>query len=956
MVKFAQRMRLRLCRMIGAMLILFLMTTGALADGVMPSMPEPPEKPIFWQLTRIEQIPDVAKSGGYGVTFDVTGLDIDLSDALMAEALLEAADAPVPKVRLTIRRGDNVMEHAYTWTALPIFLAKNSEYEIALTASETSAPAGKTPNSLLSAAFQGESRLRISAGGYSGHQSEGTLVFSTAKGVYEDGTFAITMTIRDVNEMFQFRAKYTYEMMNGIKPVPTPAPGFIAHTVPRDAVPSFYEAVPGKSGLYRIITAPSQFRAYGEVSGSRPMFFPADAEGNVEMNAKPVSDAGDFANFVQGFYPETPDAVPPEYRVIEEGVYGFTARDGQTLFRAYGRLDGEEPAFYPYDPLGRIEPSAGPLVPADDYAENVSGFGPAMPQETVPFYVLAGPGQYTFADRQGKTHYRMYGRLNGQEPAYYETDKNWQLAEGGAAISPDDDFATHIQGFDAVLPEQLPAFYQDMGDGQYAIVDRYGQAHHRVYGVLDGAEPAFYPANALGEIMADEDPIVPDEDYDDLIAGFISTKITESIPAFYRNTDVPGVYTFTDKSGTVRYRTFGQLDGGALAFYPCDEQGDVARGALPIDPASDLTALPSPAFVAKAPSDPPTFYEAMQGREGLFAFVGRDGQEELRVYGGFGADMPHYYAADASGRPIAGTEPVNPHQDFIDHIEGFEKIAADPAPEQYHAVEGTEGLYTFDAPGGAIYRVYGSLDRQEPQFYALDDEGNPADVIDPSLDIPVMPTPYAAVIATPVPRGEGAAAVSRDVQALPEATFYARAVQEMQAVDGSGGTIVRVQAAQPEAMATQQTSHVVSTEAPADSVQTIARQAATVAAQGSDALSTGEPKTEQTSGQPVDGVDAKDADASPTGSAGPADGTDPADGKPEDSKTQVPPAEETPAVTEVEDVTQAPSEDVKPEPTGNVDAQPEESSGSNTVVIAGIVAAVVILGAGGLMFRARRKK
>src|SRR5699024_1102682 len=106
--------------------------------------------------------------------------------------------------------------------------------------------------------------------------------------------------------------------------------------------------------------------------------------------------------FVRGFVPDTPDpSVVPDYYVYDEesGLYCFVTRDGETLYRAWGRMDGREPAFYPADAEGRVAADAQPVDTAAEYDALVAGFGATDVPQEVPIYNEISEGLYAFEDR-----------------------------------------------------------------------------------------------------------------------------------------------------------------------------------------------------------------------------------------------------------------------------------------------------------------------------------------------------------------------------------------------------------------------------------------------------------------------------------------------------------------------------------------------------------------------------
>jgi hypothetical protein len=715
-------------------LLVFCLAFGgiALADARMPLMPAPPTTPVYWQLTRIALEPSVAPAGGYEVRYETAHLPLDLSDPLMLESQLASGESDfTPQITITIQKGETAMAHTYRWTALPVYLTPNTTYPISLTAE------GETPayevNSLLGAYMQGEPIARISAGAYTGHPAAAEWVIDTAKAPYYiDGSLVLSFVLRDVNDMFRLRVEYTYEMAGGAKPMPTPVPGFVAVPVEPGVVPSYYIAVPGQDGLWTITTQPEQYRAYGVMTGEGPNFFPADANGAVRMDEPPVTPEADYAQYVEGFVPWMPDTVPAVYSDLGDGLYGLITRDGETLLRAYGRINGGAPAFYSADAITQSD--AAPIDPAADYETFVRGFGAAAADALPPHYRLAAENLYALTTRDGQTIYRVYGRLDGAEPAFYASDDQGNLLDP-APVDPDADFIAYIKGFTPATPDAIPAFYEKVGDALYALTDREGNPVYRAYGVKDGAAPAWYAADAAGQVAEDAAPIAEAADFEAYIAGFEPIAMADA-PYYYELTEQDSLFSFVDLSGAVQYRAYGSLNRGEAAYYPADANGAVAPDALPVQPAADLMSMPAPTFRAQAaPAELlPAFYAPVEETTGLYSFADREGNPVYRLYGGYGRQMPQFYPATAQGLLAEGAEAIDPAQDFVDYIEGFAPATPDVIPAFYKKV--IDALYELpDREGDPVYRIYGAYDRGAPAFYPADAEGNPIESMPPVAEV-----------------------------------------------------------------------------------------------------------------------------------------------------------------------------------------------------------------------------
>ena len=638
-------------------------SVSAVSDGAMLRMPGPPSSAIYWQLTRIDQTPEVTPASGYQVDYQAAGLSIDLTDPLMAESLLDKGEPSYqPEVNFSISKDEETLiEHQYTWTAPPIYMEPGGVYPI--TVKSRANHTHNRLNSRVSPYVLDEPQGRASADGYNNYPD--SLTFNiTTDDLLRDGRIITSIVIRDEHEMFKYRVDYTYEMKEGAKPRPTPFPGFLPVDLVRGGAPAYYDEVPGVEGLWRVTTAPDEYRAFGSMNGGEPRFYPADAEGNVEMGVRPADLTDDFMSYVQGFVPTTPAEVPPWYHEITEGVYGFTSRDGRQITRAHGRVDGAPDAFYPMvgDPavVSTIE---GPVDPEQDFVDFIDGFGAAIPPEAVSHYQQSG-NVYSFTGRDGFPQHRVYGRLNGAEPAYYPSTEDGTIISE-VPVDPQTDFDAYIKGFDAAEPAAIPKYYRQADEGLYYVLERDGTPQYRVFGVLDGEAPAFYPADASGNRLEGAPPVLPEDDFDAYIAGF-EPGTPADVPQFYNETDVPGVWAFQDVDGQTHYRAYGSLNRGEPAFFPSDAEGNAAVDALPVNPASDLLILPPPpVFSAVTPDNPPDFYAPVQGYPGVYSFVDENGDTAYRVYGGYDDEVPAFYPSNASGEMVEDAEPVNVEDDEL---------------------------------------------------------------------------------------------------------------------------------------------------------------------------------------------------------------------------------------------------------------------------------------------------
>ncbi|MDL2317922.1 hypothetical protein LJC74_02345, partial [Eubacteriales bacterium OttesenSCG-928-A19] len=415
---------------------------------------------------------------------------------------------------------------------------------------------------------------------------------------------------------------------------------------------------------------------------------------------------------------------------------------------------------------GIVGHDAQPVDPDADYTEHIAGFGAAKPTEPVRHYEEISEDLYGFTGRDGVTRYRVYGRYNGRVPAYYEADEQGALAGDAKPLDPMDDFESYIRGFDAAAPENAPAHYTPVTESIFAIEDRDGEILHRVFGVKDGEEPAYYASDERG-VLLDESAgaIDPEDDFENYVAGFIPVDKADA-PKYYEATEVPGVWAFLDKDGNSHHRAYGSLNRGEPAFYPSDALGNVERDALPVQPASDLAIMPMPTFTAQTPQAAPIHYSIVPEHEGLYSFTGKDAKVVHRVYGAYPNEAPAYYDATETGEPrVPYSDPIEPDAEYQEHFGAFEPKTPEEIPQRYGPVAENESLFTFENhQKEPVYRVYGELDAGDPAFYPADEQGSITSgaKVDPAEDLQRNIAPIiSSTVITPAPSPEETDPVQR---------------------------------------------------------------------------------------------------------------------------------------------------------------------------------------------------
>lgn len=858
------------------LLVMCMFASCAYADAYMPVYTEAPSAPVYWQMTKIELEPQIRTKGGFTAEYAAEGFALDLSDPLMAESIANAGESD-PVVSLTIENSARAQRQSYEWTPLPVYLEPGQHYAIEITGE--SAENTEKLDSLLSVNQQGEQVLRVSAGGYNDRPASAVYDLTP---LYTD-EMVVSFVVRDVNDMFRLRVAYTYEMVEGMRPYPTPMPGFVATEAPAE-IPSFYEPVEGKEGLWRVSTKPDEYRAYGVMSGEGPNFFPADENGNVVMNETPVTPQQDYDSFVAGFVPWTAENEPAAYTKEANGTYSFVTRDGATEHRAYGRMNGGEAAFYPSDENGAVADDAQPTTPEADFDAYQKGFGAAQPQEAPAAYAENG-SVYAFTGRDGVTRYRVYGRKDGEAPAWYPCDENGVVAEDAPPVTAEEDFAAFYEGFETARADGVPRYYfSTKFPSVFMFEDGEGVTHYRVYGSKDRGEPAWYPCDGTGNVAGDALPVDPASDLATIPAPKFVPVEPQEVPAYYERV-AEGVYAVTDREGSRLYRVYGDYDSylsAGNAWYPCDENGAVADGAQPVDPAQDYADYVE-GFIAEEPEQVPTYYELSEN--GVYAVEKRDGTKDYRVYGRLNGAPAAWYSADENGAVLdAQGAPIDPYDDFVAHVQGFAPATPDDIPAHYTA--GENGVYAYTNPDGVTeYRVFGSRDRGENVWYPADENGellenaeplNPEDEIlttlplidaDPVVD--AMPEATEAATEAPAPQSEPTA------QTAPEAVTATAEPTEVPAPQSEP----TVEIAEPIV-----TAEAEPTEAPAvtvDSVPAIATVTTEPVAEPTAADATEEPIILVTDGATVTEAPATEAPE-----------TEPTEEAPEAEPTVEPAAEE----------------------------------------------------------------
>ena len=285
----------------------------------------------------------------------------------------------------------------------------------------------------------------------------------------------------------------------------------------------------------------------------------------------------------------------------------------------------------------------------------------------------------------------------------------------------------------------------------------------------------------------------------------------------------------------------------------------------------------------------PAYYE--RGENGVYAVENRQGGKEYRVYGRVNGQPAAWCAADENGNILdAQSAPVEPYDDFVAYVQGFKSEEPETVPAHYEKTE--SGVYTFEnAEGEKEYRAYGSKDRGEANWYAVDEQGN---LIAEDAQ-PVNPD-EEEVAATEEPTAEPTE------EAVPAMTLTTAAAQPTEAV-------VVMNAA---------------TEAPvAEPTDTVTEAPTTSAA------------TEEPTDEPTETVTEAPATEEPTA-------------EPTETATEAP----TEAPVTEEPVTESPATEA---PTAEPTAETKEESKSSSNWWIALVAAVIAVAGGGTAVATKKK-
>ncbi|MDR1569757.1 MAG: hypothetical protein LBS72_04630 [Oscillospiraceae bacterium] len=515
--------------------------------------------------------------------------------------------------------------------------------------------------------------------------------------------------------------------------------------VPTQSPPSFYEPQVCADGtpywtVYDVDGAPHD-RVYGRLNGRGPFYYPADIifEGDdrskgalyaaVANGAEPINPENDYSAYIKGFQPLQYTLTEYDfYDSIEDSngtLWRFLDSSGAWEYRAYGSMNRTEPAFYPSDESGYVLDTAFPVSRDQDRARQPV-FTPILPPSSPPFFYSA-----LASDEQSSVYiykvlgsapsvYRTYGTWSYGEPGYFVSDAQGCVEIGSPAVDTADDYEAYATGFIAIIPDEslIPSYYVSATPGAiWLIVDNDGVAHPRAYGYLAGVGPAFFPADAHGLVAQDAQPILPEQDFEQYVKGFVPS-VPDEIPLYYKAVR-DGVFEF-ESEGTLYTRVYGSVDRQPPAFYVAAENDRPAEDAAPIDIDEEFHALVEGLRPAPPPKNPPAFYEEIA--PSLFRITDRDGQLLYRLYGSLNGGESVYYETNENGILSGEGNVVDPAVDFIEYYKGFETLEPDEIPNFYRIVG--DGLWAIlDESGSILYRVYGELNRSPAAFYESDGEG-----------------------------------------------------------------------------------------------------------------------------------------------------------------------------------------------------------------------------------------
>ncbi|QIK69139.1 DUF11 domain-containing protein [Erysipelothrix sp. HDW6C] len=338
---------------------------------------------------------------------------------------------------------------------------------------------------------------------------------------------------------------------------------------------------------------------------------------------------------------------------------------------------------------------------------------------------------YHFTQFDGTDEYRVYGTYNGVNEGYYKIDKEFKTVEETRIKVADDKKSTEDQrileevsptpeapttevdpieetpntevpptseeagkptnfaagDFSEVTPaENIPAYYSEyakVGPENiqiYTYINRLGRTEYRAYGMVSGANKGFYPMNQYAELQS--------ENVIDLISEYKTTAPFDfkgksyigTIPTsstFVKDTVLTGilgydVYSYTSNAEKVVYRAFGEVVNvddsiGSAGWYDIDQHGQLV---VPINTGNHLLAKIKDINVE-------------------FINLSKDGFIE-----GTAITVPSFYQGP------------NPKDDI-------------------DTITKRSGFYSYtDRNGTGRYRVYGTLNGTDYDFYETDEFGN----------------------------------------------------------------------------------------------------------------------------------------------------------------------------------------------------------------------------------------
>ena len=508
-------------------------------------------------------------------------------------------------------------------------------------------------------------------------------------------------------------------------------PTFYTPSVCEDGTP-YWSIINGATGE-------KDYRVYGRLNGRGPFYYPAevmfensDPSGKalsltVPDGAQPIDPEQDYNDYIKGF--ELVPYTPTDFDFYEpvEGADGvlwrFLSSNGAWLYRAYGSMNQTENAFYPSDENGNVDENAVPVT-RDQDRSRLPVFTHLKPEDSVPFFYDAqaggDPPETYMILGTDPALYRAYGVWTYGEAGYFPADARGRVAIGTASVDVNDDYDAYASGFVSTQASaaDVPWFYSAITDGALWIVtDNDGNLYHRAHGYLAGSGPAFYPADAYGNVSEDAKPITADEDFTAFVKGFVP-KTPSSVPTYYRIVR-ESVFEF-ESEGLLYTRVYGSVDRQDPAFYEAEAGDKPAENAQPIDTAEEFERLISGLRPTLPLEKVPYFYTEIG--KAAFSLADRSGAPMYRVYGSLNGGPLAYYPTDKDGSLVEGAVPVNPDEDFSDYVEGFVLMVPEVIPSYYRTIQ--DGIYEFDAEGVQYRRVYGSIDRLPAAFYEAANGGD----------------------------------------------------------------------------------------------------------------------------------------------------------------------------------------------------------------------------------------